>query len=412
MRWATVGSPPPQPAVAHRNNPHLHHPGGSEKNPGMVQLSNLGAVSSVQATQTPQQARLLERAQSGDDQAFEELVEPLRGELLAHCYRMLGSTHDAEDALQDAMLRAWRRLGTFDARGSLRGWLYTIATNTCLDIIGKRKRVLPQNHVPKTDPEQGAGQPLVDTVWLEPFPDETLDIEDGYLSPDARYEQRESVELAFVAALQLLPPRQRATLIMREVLGYSARETAESLDSTTASVNSALQRARKTIDETLPDETQQATLRSIGDEKMREIVEAYMDALHRGDVKQVVGMLTEDAAWSMPPLSTWFGGADLPEFMRGGPMSGEWKWRNVPTQANGQPAVAAYCWNEREGAYLAFALNVLTFEGDRVREITSFINRSIESDEPESYLGFPNEPVDERRMEYFFSRFGLPERLD
>jgi RNA polymerase sigma-70 factor (ECF subfamily) len=361
----------------------------------------------------PRQQKLLDKARTGDDHAFQELVEPLRGELLAHCYRMLGSTHDAEDALQDALLRAWRRLGTFDARGSLRGWLYKISTNTCLDIIGKRKRVLPQNNGPKTDPHhEGPGKPLVDTVWLEPFPDETLDIEDGYLGPEARYEQRESVELAFVAAIQLLPPRQRATLIMREVLGYSAKETAESLDSTTASVNSALQRARKTIDEHLPDETQQATLRSIGDEKMREIVDAYMDALERGDVKQVVGILTEDAAWSMPPMSTWFGGADLPEFMRVGPLSGEWKWRNVATRANGQPAVAAYCWNEEAGAYLAFGLNVLTFEGDRVKEITSFLNRSIESDDPESYLYFPNEPIDPRRMEYFFSRFGLPERLD
>jgi RNA polymerase sigma-70 factor, ECF subfamily len=370
-------------------------------------------VSIAAAPQTPRQANLLERAGKGDDQAFEELVQPLRGELLAHCYRMLGSTHDAEDALQDAMLRAWRRLGTFDARGSLRGWLYKIATNTCLDVIGKRKRVLPQNNEPKTDPHrEGPGRPLVDSVWLEPFPDETLEIEDGYASPDARYEQRESVELAFVAAIQLLPPRQRATLILREVLGYSAKETAESLDSTTASVNSALQRARKTIDDHMPDESQQATLRSIGDDRMREIVEAYMEAMERGDVNQVAEMLTEDAVWSMPPMSTWFGGSDLPQFMRVGPLSGEWKWRSVATRANGQPAFAAYCWNEGAGTHLAFALNVLTLEGDRVREITSFLNRSIESDDPESYLYFPNEPVDQRRLESFFTRFGLPDRLD
>jgi RNA polymerase sigma-70 factor (ECF subfamily) len=360
----------------------------------------------------PRQQKLLDRARAGDDQAFQDLVEPLRGELLAHCYRMLGSTHDAEDALQDAMLRAWRRLGTFDARGSLRGWLYKISTNTCLDILGKRKRVLPQAHLPKTDPEDGPGQPLVDTVWMEPFPDETLDIEDGYASPDARYEQRESVELAFVAAIQLLPPHQRATLILREVLGFSAKETAESLDSTTASVNSALQRARKTIDDHVPDHSQQETLRSIGDEKMREIVEAYMEAMERGDVNQVAEMLTEDAAWSMPPLSTWFGGPDLPEFMRVGPLSGEWKWRNIATKANGQPAFAAYCWNDEAGAYLPFALNVLTLDGDRVREVTSFINRSIESDDQKSYKKFPNEPIDERRHEQFFRRFGMPDRLD
>jgi RNA polymerase sigma-70 factor (ECF subfamily) len=311
------------------------------------------------------------------------------------------------------MLRAWRRLGTFDARGSLRGWLYKIATNTCLDVIGKRKRVLPQSNGPKTDPHhEGPGKPLVDTVWLEPFPDETLDIEDGYASPDARYEQRESVELAFVAALQLLPPRQRATLIMREVLGYSAKETAESLDSTTASVNSALQRARKTIDDHTPDQTQQATLRALGDERTREIVEAYMEAMERGDVNQVASMLTDDAVWSMPPMSTWFGGADLPQFMRVGPLSGEWKWRNVASHANGQLAMGAYCWYPAEGTYMGFALNVFTLEGDRIKEITSFLNRSIESDDPESYLYFPYEPVDDRRMEFFFTRFGLPDRLD
>jgi RNA polymerase sigma-70 factor, ECF subfamily len=361
----------------------------------------------------PKQQKLLDGARAGDDHAFQELVEPMRGELLAHCYRMLGSTHDAEDALQDAMLRAWRRLGTFDARGSLRGWLYKIATNTCLDLIGKRRRVLPQGRGPNTDPHvEGPGKPLVDTVWLEPFPDETLDIEDGYASPDARFEQRESVELAFVAAMQLLPPRQRATLIMREVLGYSAKETAESLDSTTASVNSALQRARKTIDDHLPDETQQQTLRAIGDERMREIVQTYIEAMERGDVKQVAAMLTEDAAWSMPPMSTWFAGADLPQFMRVGPLSGEWKWRNFAAKANGQPAVAAYCWHPGEGAYVGFGLNVLTLEGDRIREITSFLNRSIESDDPDSYLYFPYEPVDDRRMEFFFRRFGFPDRLE
>jgi RNA polymerase sigma-70 factor, ECF subfamily len=361
----------------------------------------------------PRQQKLLDLARDGDDNAFQELVEPMRGELLAHCYRMLGSSHDAEDALQDAMLRAWRRLGTFDARGSLRGWLYKIATNSCLDVIGKRKRVLPQTNGPKTDPHhEGPGKPLADTVWLEPFPDETLDIEDGYASPDARYEQRESVELAFVAALQLLPPRQRATLIMREVLGYSAKETAESLDSTTASVNSALQRARKTIEDNTPDESQQATLRSLGDERTREIVKAYMEAMERGDVSQVAAMLTEDAVWSMPPMSTWFGGADLPEFMRVGPLSGEWKWRNVASHANGQLAMAAYCWYPEESTYMGFALNVLTLEGNGIKEITSFLNRSIESDDPDSYLYFPYEPVDDRRMELFFTRFGLPDRLE
>ena len=173
-------------------------------------------------------------------------MEAHRSELLAHCYRMLGSVHDAEDALQDALLRAWRGLARFEGRSSLRSWLYRIATNTCLDLIAKRpKRVLPVDYGPPRDPHDGPLIPLAESVWVEPFPDEALGLEDGYAAPEARYEQRESVELAFIAALQHLPPNQRAALILREVLGFSAREVAEILDTTTASVNSALQRARK-----------------------------------------------------------------------------------------------------------------------------------------------------------------------
>src|SRR3954469_19725285 len=184
---------------------------------------------------------LLEAARRGDEGAFERLIEPYQSELQAHCYRMLGSVHDAEDALQDAMLRAWKSLKTFDGRGPIRPWLYRIATNTCLDIINKRpKRVLPVDYGPKTDPHDGPGEPVVESVWVEPYPDELLGLEDGFAAPEARYEQRESVELAFIAALQNLPPNQRAALILREVLGFSAKEVAETLDTTTQSVNSAL----------------------------------------------------------------------------------------------------------------------------------------------------------------------------
>jgi RNA polymerase sigma-70 factor (ECF subfamily) len=250
---------------------------------------------------------------------------------------MLGSVHDAEDALQDALLRAWRGLPRFDGRSSVRPWLYKIATNTCLDLIARRRqRVLPVDHVAPADPLEGPGEPLVESVWLEPYPDDKIGVEDGFASPEARYEQRESVELAFIAALQHLPPRQRAVLILREVLGFSAREVAETLESTTASVNSALQRARWTIDETLPDESQQATLRTLGDERLREIVESYTDAMARGDVDAVVSMLTEDAAWSMPPLTSWYGGLDaIRVFLARGPLSGDWRWRHLPAQANG-----------------------------------------------------------------------------
>src|ERR687887_1501059 len=183
---------------------------------------------------TTGQGELLRAARAGDEGAYAQLLEPYRGELHAHCYRMLGSVHDAEDALQEASLRAWRGLGRFEERSSLRSWLYTIATNTCLNQIARRpKRVLPIDYGPATDPHDGPGEPLLESVWVEPYADERLGLEDGYVAPEARYEQRESMELAFIAALQHLPPNQRAVLILREVLGFSAREVAESLETTT-----------------------------------------------------------------------------------------------------------------------------------------------------------------------------------
>src|SRR3954454_10794424 len=262
-------------------------------------------------TAPPNEDKLLEAAGSGDENAFASLVDPYRSELHAHCYRMLGSVHDAEDALQEVLLRAWRALERFEGRSSLRSWLYTIATNTCLNLIAKRpKRVLPVDYSAPTDPNAGPGEPVVEQVWIEPYPDEMIGLEEGYAAPDARYELRESVELAFVAALQHLPANQRAVLILREVLGFSAQDVAESLETSVASVNSALQRARKTVDDRLPDQSQQATLRSLGDERLREVVEGYMDAMDRCDVDAVVAMLADDAAWSMPPMSTWYRGRE------------------------------------------------------------------------------------------------------
>ena len=328
------------------------------------------------------EAALLEAARGGDEGAFERLVEPYRRELHAHCYRMLGSLHDAEDALQDAMLRVWRGLGGFKGRGSLRAWLYRIATNASLDIAERRrKRVLPFEYAPAADPNQPPGQPVAEQVWLEPYPDETLEIEDGYASPDASYEQREALELAFIAALQELPARQRAVLILREVLGFSAKEVGETLETSVPSVNSALQRARKTVDERLPDRSQRATLRALGDARMREIVEDYMEAMRRGDVNRVVSMLAaEDAAWSMPPLASWYGGlAEVEVFLRNGPLSGEWDWRHLPARANGGLAVGTYTWIEAEQAHLAFSLDVISLEGDKIKEITAFVVRPADT---------------------------------
>lgn len=369
-------------------------------------------MSAAPTNPTPSGA-LLESARAGEEGAFERLVEPHRGELHAHCYRMLGSVHDAEDALQETMLRAWRGLARFEGRSSLRSWLYTIATNTSLNQIERRpKRVLPVDYGPHSDPHQGPGEPVVESVWMEPYPDERLGVEDGYAGPEARYERRESIELAFVAALQLLPPLQRAALILREVLGFSAREVAATLETTEASVNSALQRARKTVEERLPDRSQQATIRDLGDDGVREVVRKYVDAWDREDIDAVVAMLTEDAAFSMPPLASWYLGPDLPGFLAVGPLAGEWRWRHLPTQASGQPALGFYAWDEAERTHLPFALNVLTLRDRRISDVTAFVCRSIERPEREAYMRWPEEPIDPARLTAFFERFDLPPRLD
>src|SRR5215216_3860125 len=258
---------------------------------------------------TVQERELLEAARGGDEGAFQRLVDSYRGELHAHCYRMLGSVHDAEDALQDTLLRAWRGLSGFEGRSSLRSWLYRIATNASLTMIQKRpKRVLPIDYGPAADPHEGPGDPLVESVWVEPYADERFGVEDGLAGPEARYELREGVALAFVAALQHLPPNQRAVLILREVLGFSAKEAAETLDTTTASVNSALQRARAAVDKRLPEQSQQETLRSLGDDGVRSVVQSYVDAWDRGDIDAVVAMLSEDASFAMPPAPSWHRG--------------------------------------------------------------------------------------------------------
>jgi RNA polymerase sigma-70 factor (ECF subfamily) len=363
---------------------------------------------------TRDERRLIEAAGGGDETAFERVVEPYRGELHAHCYRMLGSLHDADDALQEALLRAWRGLGRFEGRSSLRSWLYTIATNTCLNAIAKRRgRVLPIDYGPSNDPHVAPGGPIVESVWIEPYPDEVLGVEDGYAAPEARIEMREAVELAFVAALQHLPPNQRAVLILREVLGFSAKEVAEALDTSVASVNSALQRARASVDDRVPERTQQETLRSLGEGEVRELVTRYVDAWERGDVEAFASMLAEDATFAMPPLAGWYSGRDaIEEWAIGWPLSGAWRWRTVITRANGQPAIGFYAWDEGEGAYLPFALNVLTLRGSEVSEVVAFIARSTEATDPEAYERYPEEPFDERALEGTFGRFGLPDRLD
>lgn len=332
---------------------------------------------------------LLEAARQGDEDAYGRLVVPHRAELHAHCYRMLGSVPDAEDALQEALLRAWRGLPRFEGRSSFRSWLFTIATNACLKAIERRpRRVLPIDYGPAADPHGRPGKPVVESVWVDPYPDEEVGLEDGFAAPEARYERRESVELAFIAALQHLPARQRAVLILRDVLGFSGREVADALETTPASVYSALQRAHRTVGQRLPERSQQATLRSLGDGALRQVVDGYVDAWERGDVGAVVAMLTEDATMAMPPIPTWYRGREaVADFLRGWPLAGGLRWRLLPARANGQTAFGHYIWDEEGQVFVPHGVNVLTLHGARIGEITAFLT-------PEA-----------------FGRFGLPDEI-
>jgi RNA polymerase sigma-70 factor, ECF subfamily len=289
---------------------------------------------------------------------YTRLVEPHRAELRAHCYRMLGSVHDAEDALQETLLRAWRGLSSFEGRSSVRTWLYRIATNVCTDLMNRRPRV---EHV-------------------DPYPDELLQVEDGLASPDARYEQREGVELAFVAALQHLPATQRAALLLRDVLGFSAKETAAALETTVASANGALRRARAATSARLPERSQQATLRELPDGEVRAMVQRYANALERADLDAMVAMLAADASWSMPPLPERYEGLDeVVPFLERGPL--RVRWRHLPVRASGQPAVACYIWDELRGAYVPHSIDVLTLRERRIGAVTAFLD-------PELFPGF------------------------
>lgn len=337
------------------------------------------------------ESQLLKAAAAGDEEAYAELVAPHRRLLHAHCYRMLGSVHDAEDAVQETLLRAWRSLSSFQGRSSLRSWLYAIATNVCLRAIERRpRRVLPIDYGPPGDPHQPLGQPLVESTWIEPYPDEQLGIDAAVAGPEARYEQHESVELAFIAALQRLPARQRAVLILRDVLGFSGAEVAEALETNAAAVYSALQRAHKTVDQRLPELSQQATLRSLGDARLREIVDRYVQAWEQNDVDTVAAMLTQDARLAMPPTPTWYLGRDaIATGMSSHALSGRLKWRMTATRANGQLAATAHVWDDKAAVFVPHHTAVLTLRGGLIDEITAFLEPPALALAPETTITEP-----------------------
>jgi RNA polymerase sigma-70 factor (ECF subfamily) len=337
-------------------------------------------------TQADRSAGFLQAALSGDHGAFGMLTEPYRRELTSHCYRMLGSLQDAEDMVQETLLRAWRGLGSYAGRATLRAWLYKIATNACLDELRRRpKRALPQALREPMIPGESPLPPVFDPIWLEPFPDEFLAPREH--DPAARYESRESITLAFLSALHTLAPRQRSVLILCDVLDWQVNEVADLLDTSVSSVNSLLYRARSRMGAGYPAHTYQQIKASQVDPGTGKLLERYVEAWETADVDSLVALLTEDATFPMPPFPQWRQGrAAIRALVIHTILAGDAtdRWLLKPVQANGTYGFAWYRLDEASGSYHAFAIQVLTFQGDLICDVTTF--------------GFPN----------LFPRFGLP----
>ncbi len=336
---------------------------------------------SVPATDLPHQPAMLGPAQRGDRRAFQELTEPFRAEIQLHCYRMLGSLQDAEDLVQETFLRAWRGLAAFEGRSSFKNWLYRIATNACLNAIASqksaRRRPLPTTEGPSSDREPEGG-PATELAWLEPYPDAALaGVGEPTPAPDTRYEMRESVQVAFIAAIQNLAPRQRAVLLLRDVLGWSAAESAELLDSTVAAVNSALQRARGTLADRFPHGRPGEP--SAPSDEQRALLERYVRAWEHSDLDGFVALLKEDAVLSMPPWREWYDGRDAIRRFFASPfeVGGEGAFRLVPTAANGQPAFAQYTGGPEELECPRRAIHVLTIEDGAIAALTFFTDPEL-----------------------------------
>jgi RNA polymerase sigma-70 factor, ECF subfamily len=332
-------------------------------------------VSTVETTQSRREVgEVIAAVRAGDESAFSGLVGRHRRELQVHCYRMLGSLEDSEDLVQETFLRAWRRRETFQGRSSVRAWLYRIATNACLDALARRPRLVP---VPEADDHAVASQALFEVPWLQPYPDQLLEgIAPSEAEPDAAVVAKETIELAFMVAIQHLPPRPRAVLILRDVLGWSAKDSAELLDSSVAAVNSALQRARAALKKHLPARRLEWAPGSDPTEEERALLQRYLDATENGDAHAFVEMMREDARFSMPPEpGAWVGReAIVAAWVEGGAFDTEGfgHMRGLATRANMQPAVACYLRRAGDSEYRALALDVLRIEEGAVAEIVTF----------------------------------------
>jgi RNA polymerase sigma-70 factor (ECF subfamily) len=355
----------------------------------MPDIGNSNQASEIASSLNPMEARQLAAAGRGNSHEFSELAEPYRSELQVHCYRILGSLHDAEDMVQETMLRAWKRLDTYEGRASFRAWLYKIATNVCLDTLDKRrrraKRLLPNDLYSPSDPQKPIEPPETEILWLEPLPDEWL-ADSSAVNPETRYSMHESISLAFLTALQLLPARQRAVLILKDVMDWPASEIADLLDTTTSSVNSALHRARVTLTKNYRGRKAQVSTANEPDEQTRKTLEKYVHAWQSADVNGLVALLKKDATLSMPPSPSWYSGRENigmfaantvfanDSMMFPGVASGRWKL--LPVHANGQPGVAVYQRMEN-GEYQPFGVHVLNYEKGQISQIICFIDPSL-----------------------------------
>jgi len=321
---------------------------------------------------------VIRRARTGDSDAFAAIAERFRPELQLHCYRIVGSVQDAEDLVQETLLAAWRGLDGFEGRTSLRSWLYRIATNRCLNAVRDRARRPPEAPPPpepSPPPPPPTGQP--ERIWLQPYPDVLLEgAIDQATGPEARYEARESIGLAFMVALQRLPPRQRAALVLRDVLGFRAAEAAEILETTEVSINRALHRARRAIDAIGPDLERSPLPGSRGEQQ---IVSAFTAAFESGDIAGVVALLSDDGVLRMPPEGIEYQGrASVAEFLSTVPGNGQLqRFRLVPTRANGQPAFGCYLRDPHTPTAHAYGLMVLTLSGNHVSAITGFADTGV-----------------------------------